>query len=379
MFQTNAPRQRGFTIKPFVISQEDSPDMLSLPNTVQQNQTICRIRLNQHDESHYRFLFDPQLFRKVDEECHIIHIRSNNYFGPMLLLLDAAIEEQKLQQDVYFSQLLINIRNFKLQYQLIFHEIMTNCYPPVGDILTAVHKYKNKFKGKRYLGVHSRGFYDQGPGTEELLDSATLLLENGNFSYVFFATESASLQKIAVKRIPKSVLLMTDHEVVMDLKANLDSLELRDTVEEMQAAMLDLLSVGEADFCMSPTAEKSTFSMAAILSGSCQYISYGKHGLSVLTGEQKENYFAYASHIATDIYRMRDQYIWPLDASERERLWLTIRYIPKQNDKFKSSTFDYGGYTQSELFVTEQCMEPDDPNAIRRYYFGKDFNTTSIS
>jgi hypothetical protein len=89
-------------------------------------------------------------------------------------------------------------------------------------------------------------------------------MREGYIKKVFFATDELDLKKDAEHFIDDPNALVTIHNVGRDslseyAKDSHDSFSMRNN-EGMHAAILEWYILGEADYCMSPTDELSTFS-----------------------------------------------------------------------------------------------------------------------
>jgi hypothetical protein len=143
---------------------------------------------------------------------------------------------------------------------------------------------KKRFKEKKYLSVHARGFYDDGQGTELVMKAANQLILAKNVTFIFFATEAKRLGDLAKKIAMRSHLIQYSKEFSVT-PDSADSALMRDSVGEMQDALTEWLLVGEADFCTSTTMHASTFSLTALLYGTCTYLPFEKR--DVLSNEMK--------------------------------------------------------------------------------------------
>ena len=89
-------------------------------------------------------------------------------------------------------------------------------------------------------------------------------MKEGFIKNVFFATDSDLLLKDAAKYIEDQDALVTVHNVQREsfadfLRDGHDSFKMR-SAKGMHTAVLEWYMLGEADYCMSPTDELSTFS-----------------------------------------------------------------------------------------------------------------------
>jgi len=100
---------------------------------------------------------------------------------------------------------------------------------------------------------------------------ANELLGKGLIDYVFFATDSLPIQEKAFQTIKNKNAFITINKALIKNDKQ-DNIEIRETLSEMEAAVADWYLVGEADYCMSPSVDESTFSKTAIARGKCIFI-----------------------------------------------------------------------------------------------------------
>lgn len=132
---------------------------------VTRNETVCRIRLNQHSPDHYLVLYDPEIFERMHEECHVIHIRSNSYFAKQILDMDVNMFKFASKTNPFFVKMRSRLKRIKFMYPYPFHDIMNVFYQPTAEIEKITQQYiTHNLKNKPYLAIHARGFYDDGFG-----------------------------------------------------------------------------------------------------------------------------------------------------------------------------------------------------------------------
>ena len=80
-----------------------------------------------------------------------------------------------------------------------------------------------------------------------------------------------------MKVLPRAQLATFKKQYIDDIEENKDTLgEYRESTKNMQAALIEWNIVGNAEYCMSPTVEVSTFSQTSMISGNCKFIPFDK-------------------------------------------------------------------------------------------------------
>ena len=212
---------------------------------------MCEMDLTQHnDRKHFPFFFERELYRQVDEACRVLRIRSNTFWAPYVLSKKfAGVHEEKLN------------KNFEYPFRYFIKKVLK----PSDKILKIVRSMKESTKGKKWLSIHARGFWDYGgEDTEKLCKYAQQLVDDGTVDFIFFASESKSMIDIAKKHFPRKVLKLLEKELVIDTHKHLDSAVIRNEVSDMEMAIAEWYLIGEADFCMASTMDASTFSKTAV-------------------------------------------------------------------------------------------------------------------
>ena len=116
-----------------------------------------------------------------------------------------------------------------------------------------------------------------------------------------------------------------------------DSYEIRSGLE-MQMALVEWFIIGQADYCMSPTIEPSTFSKTSICRGNCKFIAVSKRGEDctknltslLLTGNRKsrlvevdQNIFQLVANSISERPIIFDQI--PVSDAEAVELWSSVK------------------------------------------------------
>ena len=217
----------------------------------------------------FNVLKSPGLFKRLDQECDVIDIHSNLYFVHLLLhdRLDSAYRRY-LNDKVFIRP---------------FHNVVQSIFNPRHEIQLKVDTMLRRLRGpngdKKWLSIQARSKMMKGDDDRALtysLDCANYLLSKGVIDHVFFASDSAYFLKYVENAINKEHPGKLVTVVKNDLNPNSweDTFSMRDTKSEMTVAVVEWWLVGEADYCMSPSIDDSTFSKTSIARGNCKYIDY---------------------------------------------------------------------------------------------------------
>jgi hypothetical protein len=258
---------------------------------------------------------------------------------------------------------------------------MNKFYPPKAELMARVASFQTiLFQSHPFLAIHSRGFYENGTTLGFLCTCAKQYVDRGYVSKVLFVSESESLKNLAGSILLDSLVSLNKSYVQ---KQTSDSYDIRDSLNEMQDALVEWLLIGSADFCMTTTAVKSTFSQTAILRGSCKYIPFDKKAwmkqpydcvdlennkdshfhipMHVFEGAAKEvlvegEDVAYQnnSYVDRSILACRGIYNLPLSDDQRYQWWSNI--------------------TRHDVATTVECIHESSVDFIERYYFDKYWN-----
>ena len=270
LFDVQHPTIAGF--KPFEV--EDYPGKKALVDV-----SFCRIHLDGvHDLvlhgkvdvglHHFHLMNDTVLFHRLNEQCDVIYIHGNIYYGHMLL-------------GPSFGKYGNYIRR---HLKSPFHDLSKLVFRPQNHLMdrvdTIVNALRNRLRQnttreQKWLSIHMRGMMTKAP--EKTFACANALLAKGEIGGIFFATDSAPLEELAYLSItdsPSSLLTVRKH---LEQKMNMDSWDIRDSTKDMRTAVVEWYTIGEADYCMSPSLGTSTFTKTAIARGDCILIdaSYG--------------------------------------------------------------------------------------------------------
>lgn len=214
--------------------------------------TRCFLELSQKNSFRdFRVIQDEKLMALVNNKCEIIHIRSNQFFAPMVL------------------HKLLHLHNPVVLHS--YYHSLANClFRPRMEYLMRAEEVIKRFEGQKYLSIHARSYYDDGKNTKKVLDCAKRFLEDGHIKYVYIATDNLKFQQMATTIIGEKRLVLTKKELLpLDRNGENETWDMR---QDMTSAMVEWLVIGKADYCMSSTMFRSTFSQTAIGFGTCHYI-----------------------------------------------------------------------------------------------------------
>jgi hypothetical protein len=290
----------------------------------------CYIHLTQLSYAHLSLLSEEALFRKLNQDCHVLYIESNQYYANILLT----------QQFNYKS------KHVKTLFSKPFKDIAKIAFDPVKKIHQKINSIKSEFysKGKVWMAMHVRGYFLAEKGMVWAMECANSLLERGYIHHLLLVTDSDKskllVQSLIDKRF-KGSLVIPKKIFVNDLVNRTDSMSLRD---DMDQAVAEWYLIGEADYCISPTIEQSTFSSTSIARGDCRYIDYRTRGACQLPKESTDNerlLYEHNTHLTTDIK--------PLNSVKREELWQSV--VRTENEYIDEQCFDYNDPYNNENTV----------------------------
>ena len=88
LFVTDRNPEKNGVFFPLNVSDSDIFPPDKEPNHEHLEHYECHIVLeNRDDFQHFQLLWDRKLFQKLDQECEVIHIQTNQYFSPLLFEL----------------------------------------------------------------------------------------------------------------------------------------------------------------------------------------------------------------------------------------------------------------------------------------------------
>jgi hypothetical protein len=155
-----------------------------------------------------------------------------------------------------------------------FKSLSTCHLKPNQRLQEASSKIINEMRstGGKWMSIHARAYYDySGKASSKAFTCAKKLLELGTIKKVYFATESTRLIDIAKKYFEAfpGALYISD-KMIQKQEGNATNIDNEVNVDE--AHVVEWLTIGEADFCLSPTFELSSFSNTGLFRGPCTLI-----------------------------------------------------------------------------------------------------------
>ena len=273
----------------------------------------CHIRLDQSDWAHFYVLKDRELFDRLNANRDIIFLITNQLFHDILL------DERRFGQDA---------KRLGVTFPHPFYDVARIAFQPKYQIVQRANEFiAQRLAGKRYLSIHSRGFYDGGKGLKKVFNCVNKLLANKDIDSVFFASESAKLNTLIYEYASNGTDIVTFDKIqVQDQVGNVDSQSIRN---DMDSAMIEWYILGQAQYCMSSTIMRSTFSLTAIMRGTCKYIPY-ESGDSCDINSPERGFIANKEALLFD--RETGDHINTLpeiDSTKRERIWDKIHKSPQ--------------------------------------------------
>ena len=166
----------------------------------------CKLDFSQRLKyTHFHTLMDKRLTTRLDEQCDVLYITSNQYFAPLLF-----------ENPVYGPKLL------KLfPHRNPFPEISSCTFRTRQDIVDSVKPIMEQINGagqldhKPWISLHVRGLYDTGKGLLKSLECIDKMITLNLIKYVFFATESQELLSLVKSVVPARYLITTNKTLLV--------------------------------------------------------------------------------------------------------------------------------------------------------------------
>lgn len=248
------------------------------------NQRYCRLLFNaETDEKdelpyhHFNVLKDPELFHRINTVCDVITIDTNLWHGHLIL-------------GPQFGK---GSQHMLATYQKPFHDMAKILFKPNAQVLKRAYAVTDLMKNDKggpvkWMSIQARELFTEewetksGGQLGQAFACANKLLEEKTISYVFFAADSIPMRNAAKRLISDQKFLKTlddTENLGKDIvshsysKGENDNYEIRHS-HGVFTALTEWYIVGEADYCLSPSAEHSTFSKTAIARGNCMYLNF---------------------------------------------------------------------------------------------------------
>ena len=271
---------------------------------VEQVKNICNVRFDQNYFINLQLIHDKELFERFEQNCDVIYIKSNQFWGHLILNHE-------------FNP---RIEYIKKIFHSPFSHISKIVFRPENIITNKINAIKKLMKGKTFLSIHARGFYESGKGVRKIFLCANKLLAEKKISYILFITDKHELAQLARTLVSRndSLIIPVKEEVIGER----DSMSIRD---EMDTAVAEWYIIGEADYCMSPTIGVSTFSTSAIVRGKCKYLNIHLKDRCTV-----EDFNLHKESLFYESNRHLTSELGPLNSTERNLIWDNV-IISKEN------------------------------------------------
>jgi len=160
----------------------------SSKNIVPTRELECSIKLTQYKKFlHFWFLRDSKLLKRLNDQCDVILVTTNQYYAPLLF---------DMGKRGYYLKHMFQNSPFKSLSSCLFR-VRDEIRKEAEDILARLNS-----QGK-WLSIHVRGYYEKGYGgynkeydVSYAFKCANKLLQSGLINNVFFATENAELDQL---------------------------------------------------------------------------------------------------------------------------------------------------------------------------------------
>ena len=179
-----------------------------------------------------------------------------NYFLVLLRRLDESCDAIVIQSNVYFVHLLLDHYHHGKYHRYLsnkvfprpFHNIAMVVFKPIHKIMDrveAVKKHLSSGNSSKWLSVHARGMMMEDGDTSfyHTMACANYLLDRGIVDFVFFATDDEPLQhraKHILEEVGNGNKFLSIPKDLVKYK-NLDTFQIRNTLDDMETAVLEWL------------------------------------------------------------------------------------------------------------------------------------------
>ena len=224
----------------------------------------CNLKFTpSNDFQHFWFLRHPQLFQRMDQVCDIIKITGNTYYAPFLMDPSVFGDLGNKLRQLFTDNPMDTIGKCHLS-------ALPNLQQQSSQILNEMRS-----SGGKWLSIHARAYYDySGKASSKAFTCAKKLLEIGAIKKIYFATESPKLMELAKQYFQQfpNALYVSDKMVQMAMLESKNASNIDNEVNVDEAHVVEWLTIGQADYCISPTFEVSSFSNTGLYRGGCKLI-----------------------------------------------------------------------------------------------------------
>jgi len=131
---------------PFLYSSNNIGDSLTAVQSAASTLSVCTLSLDGSDSySQFSLLQSSYLLTKMDNECDEIYLKSNHYFGEILTTF------------WYGGDYVKNKKTFPSPYE----NVVQRLFVPRNSVLKQAKKFVENLRGKSWLSIHARGYYDE--------------------------------------------------------------------------------------------------------------------------------------------------------------------------------------------------------------------------
>lgn len=212
----------------------------------------CQVRLDQWNFDMFYLLKDRQLYDRMNWNCDIIYLKSNQFFSS--LLLDENVFGEEAQ-------------DLKFQYAQPFSDFSKVVFVPRFGVNTAVNAFIGKrFAGMKWLSFYAKGFIEGSRDTTDAFACLNKLLDSNDIGAVFFTAENSRNIDLAYKLIKQKSKIVT---IEKDMQNILTKDPRR---KDMETILAQWMMIGKADYCMANSVRSTIFPMTGFVAGTCLYV-----------------------------------------------------------------------------------------------------------
>ena len=278
-----------------------------LPNIVTRNETTCDLDYERKDFLHFYFLSDKKLYEKINQNCHIIFMRYNDYFVNLVKyeMLDAKAQSIVSDFSKPFNQIANTI--FRLKDK---------------QISKATSFIANNFKGKKWISISIRAPYTSELKIKQIVNCADKLLLNNDISYVFFSSNDYLIKEKAYSYVSNGLLYRELKDKVYTESE--DNYKNRHSNSSIEDTLLEWYLIGQADFCLASSIESSAMIKTSILRGRCKLIRFPLKGECSIENSVDDLEPYINSEHDSNIQNL--PVLDELDEHQREQIWKTVNH-----------------------------------------------------
>ena len=212
----------------------------------------CQVRLDQWNFDSFYLLKDKALFDRLNKDCDIIYLKSNQYYNSFLM--DESVHGP-------------NARELNFQFSNPFHDISKIIFVPHYTINIGTTVFiEKKFKGLKWLSFYAKGFVEGSKDTTDAFACINKLLNTGEIGYVFFTAETS-------RHIDLAYNLIEQTSKVVTIERDMQNIVSKDPRRrDVDISMIQWVMIGRAHYCMANSVRSTIFAMTAFVAGNCKYV-----------------------------------------------------------------------------------------------------------